>query len=339
MNDDEFAFFNRQLAAMLGSGIPLEGALRRLSADMRGGPLRSEVEQLERDLARGTPLAEALARRRLPGLYQRLVAVGAKTNDLPGVLNLLADYYQRQHQLWTRLQGLMVYPAIVLFAAFLVSVAFYFGWSRLLAASWIESPFGLLRGEQLPATSQVAALILAHLWVVPTFLGLLCGLLLLVLGLPELRRAVRWRLPAFREASLSHTASLIWLLLKGGVPLPETIRLVEQVEVGARARREVAAWGQKLAGGLTRFSQIAAGGRVFPALFVWLVSSAGEDLAGGFRNAAAIYQARAEHRSEMLLYAALPVMVLALATIVLAQGWVMLGGLLSIMQLLDQVGG
>ena len=55
MNYDEFAFFNHQLAAMLRDGIPLEGALKQLSAGMRSGPLREEVGHLERDLIAGTP--------------------------------------------------------------------------------------------------------------------------------------------------------------------------------------------------------------------------------------------------------------------------------------------
>jgi len=94
MNYDEFAFFNQQLAATLRDGIPLEGALSRLCADMRRGALRSELERLEADLARGRPMAEALAERRLPDLYKRLVIVGAKSNDMPGALTLLACQFQ-----------------------------------------------------------------------------------------------------------------------------------------------------------------------------------------------------------------------------------------------------
>src|SRR5205814_1571539 len=45
MNYDEFAFFNQQLAAMLRDGIPLEGALSRLCADMRrGAPLARSLQ-------------------------------------------------------------------------------------------------------------------------------------------------------------------------------------------------------------------------------------------------------------------------------------------------------
>ncbi|MHB8523170.1 MAG: type II secretion system F family protein [Limisphaerales bacterium] len=339
MNYDEFAFLNQQLAAMLRDGIPLEGALRRLCADMRRGPLRSQLEQLEADLAKGTPLASALAARQLPDLYKRLLAVGARSNDLPGVLNLLADYYQRQHNLWTRLKGLMVYPAIVLFAAFFVSLVFYFVWTRVLETSWVDFIAGTFEGAALPAMTQAAMPLLANLWVFPTFFGSLFVLAVVFGCLPELRRAVRWRLPAFREASLANTASMIWLLLKGGIPLPETIGLVEHIESDGKARREIATWARNLSAGAARFSQVAAGGKVFPPLFVWLVSSAGEDLAAGFQHAAEIYQARAEHRSEILLYAALPLMVLALGVMILMQGWLMLSGLLVFIQLLDSVGG
>jgi type II secretory pathway component PulF len=106
MKNDEFAFLNQQLAAMLRDGIPLEGALKRLCADMKRGTLRSELEKLEADLSKGTPLTAALGGRQLPDLYKRLLLVGARSNDMPGVLNLLADYYQQQHNLWTLLKGL-----------------------------------------------------------------------------------------------------------------------------------------------------------------------------------------------------------------------------------------
>src|SRR6266446_852392 len=113
MNYDEFAFFNQQLAAMLRDGIPLEGALKQLCAGMKVGPLRAELQQLEAELTRGTPLKESLAGRALPEFYLRMVEIGARSNDLPGVLVLLADHYHRANALWTRLKGLMVYPLIV----------------------------------------------------------------------------------------------------------------------------------------------------------------------------------------------------------------------------------
>ncbi|MCI0536967.1 MAG: type II secretion system F family protein, partial [Verrucomicrobiales bacterium] len=86
VKQDEFAFLNLQLAGMLRSGIPLEGALRQLCATLRRGTLRRELEILEADLAEGIPLNDALAPRRLPDFYRQMILVGVRSNDLPGVL-------------------------------------------------------------------------------------------------------------------------------------------------------------------------------------------------------------------------------------------------------------
>lgn len=338
MKYDEFAFLNQQLAAMLRDGIPLEGALQQLCADMKGGGLRSELENLGNDLAKGVPLADALAARQLPDLYKRLLLVGAKSNDMPGVLSLLADYYQRQHNLWTRLKGLMVYPCIVLFTGFLVSLVFYFVWGRIVGRSLAETFSGLLEGSQLPAMTRITMPLMNNLWIFPVLIGLMCAAVVVVVCLPGLRRLAQWRLPAFHEASIANTASTLWLLLKGGISLPDSLGLVEQMETNSKVRGEISAWAKRLSGGVTKFSAMAAGGRIFPPLFVWLVSSAGENLAAGFQQAAEIYQGRAAYRSEMLLYAALPLMVLVLGVIILTQGWMVMSGLVAFMNLLGGAG-
>src|SRR5215469_8427181 len=339
MNYDEFAFFNQQLAAMLRDGIPLEGALSRLCADMRKGPLRAELEQLERDLGAGKPLGDALRDRQLPNLYKRLVLVGAKSNDMPGALTLLADYYQNQHNLWTRLKGLMVYPSIVIVVAFLVSLLFYFAWTHFLVHAWNDFVFGLLEGAQLPAMTRLSIPFLNNLWVFPLFFGCLCALIFAALFVPRFREAIGWRLPAFREARLANTASTIGLLLKSGVPLGDTIGMVGELETNSKTRVDLANWSRNLSAGMTKFSQIAGGGTVFPPLFVWLVSSAGEDMVAGFQQAAEIYRNRAAHRGEILLFAALPLSVLVLGIIILTQGWLIFSAFLVFMQLMNGIGG
>ena len=142
MKLEEFAFVNQQLAGMIRSGLPLEGALRHLVASLDRGELKSELTALESDLAKGTPLSAALERRKLPELYRRMMLVGVKSGDLPGVLLMLADYYGRMETLWTRLRGLMVYPAIVLICLCVLSFALAIGISMLtLGESGIASGF------------------------------------------------------------------------------------------------------------------------------------------------------------------------------------------------------
>lgn len=306
MKYDEFAFVNQQLAGMLKSGIPLEGALRELCATMRSGALRTEFQLLEADLAQGTPLQTALAARRLPEFYVIMMRVGIASGDLPGVLTLLADYYQQSSTIWTRLKGLMVYPLFVLGAALGLSLLLSSLLARLIASVSVE----------YLSLSHVAG---AKLWIAPVTLTLLVVAVVLVLAVPVWRCRLRWMLPGFRDAHLAQVASSLALLLSRGCTLKDALALLRQVESRSPAGAELAQWEQRLAGGQSKVQEFAAHGRVFPPLFVWLAASGGEDLAAGFKRTGEIYYARAAHRIEMQLYAFLPISVLFLGLMIVGQ--------------------
>lgn len=313
MKLDEFAFLNQQLAGMLRGGIPLEGALKQLTATLERGVLREELEQLQADLAKGTPLREALPRRRLPELYQQLVQLGAQGNNLPGMLTLLADYYQRRHLIWTKLKALMVYPAIVLIGSLGLSILL----AHLARVLTTSVPWFFYEGQTLPTAASIggpSALLIPPLWI-----ALMLVLFVAALTVPACRNWVRWHLPGFRESSLSQFAATMRLLLAAVTDLPQALALVANLEQGTAVGRELAGWRDRLAAGAGRISEFATPSRLFPPLFVWLVGQGGENLAGGFARAAELYGERARHRVEMMLYAALPVAVLALGGLIAGQ--------------------
>ena len=312
MNYDEFAFFNQQLAAMLRDGIPLGGALKQLCAGMKTGPLRNEIVDLESDLARGTPFKEALAKRKLPEFYRRMLEVGVRGNDLPGVLTLLADHYHRANAVWTRLKGLLVYPALVLIVSF--------GLSFVLATAlskFGEVIFDATSGFGQPGAS--SAWLLGEVWMPPTLFALVGAIGLAVMMVPNWRARLRWRLPAFREASLAELASAMALVLKNGMTLAEALALAETLESHTPADKILTHWRSLVETGQGKPSQWPAVSRPIPPLFLWLVQQGGEDVAAGFQKAADIYYARAGYRIELVLYGALPLSVLLLGVMVLFQ--------------------
>jgi len=346
MNHEEFAFVNHQLAGMLRDGIPLEGSLRQLCSQMQRGQLRSELQLLERDLAKGVPLATALTARKLPELYVQTLQIGARTNDLPAVLTLLADHYQTANATWTRLKGLMVYPVIILVLSTALSL-----WIALLLGHFPGSPgpdkpsitslFGpstiVSAGPAKPARPPTASSPrnqtatpepVAHwnpsatelyLWAPPMILFTAATLAFFAVSLPSLRRNLNWRLPAFKQANLSRFASAMAILLKSGCPLPDALALLSQLERRTCAGKELSRWKPRCAEGHAKFSDIAAGSKIFPPMFVWLVAGAGEDLATGFQRAAQTYQSSAAYRTELLLYASLPASLFLLGLMILSQ--------------------
>jgi len=337
MKYDEFAFFNQQLAAMLRDGIPLEGALRRLCQEMRRGKLRDELQTLETDLAKGVPMADALKPRQLPELYKRMILVGVKSGDLPGALTMLADYFQRQNNVWTRLKSMMTYPLIVMFVAFLISTLLAFVWTQVIGPS-MENVFGGM-GIRMPAATIFAFNTLQVIWVFPVLLGILFLLAAGVIFLPGLRGKYLWRLPAFKEATISRIAAALTLLLKNGVTLPDAIGLVEQLETSTAATADLQQWQKRLAAGTAKFSDVAAGNRLIPPLFVWVVASAGEDLVAGFNRAAEIYYSRAIYRTEVALYSVLPIASLFLGAVVLSRASLVISMFLPLIAMISQMSG
>jgi type IV pilus assembly protein PilC len=329
MNLDEFSFFNQQLAAMLRTGIPLESALGQLCASMRRGDLRDELEKLRTDLANGTPFQQALAARKLPPFYVQMLQVGVKSNDLPGILTLVADYYQSANLIWTRLKGLMVYPAIVLGGTLALSILL----AVLFGGVFIGMPgifSDLLEGKALPPFTifslQATPI---GLWLPVVVLTVLSVAVGVIVTRPRLRSWLRWRLPGCREASLWQVASTMEIMVRGGCSLDDAVGLLVQMEQDATAAGDLAQWRTRLASGQGDFASMAMPTKRFPPLFIWLIASARSDLAAGLKRAAEIYRARAEYRTEIMLQAALPVSVLVLGGLVFTQLYTLIQAVLG----------
>jgi type II secretory pathway component PulF len=324
MNYDEFAFFNQQLAGMLREGVPLEGALKQLCGGMSTTPLRQEMEKLEADLRQGTPLKEALARRQLPEFYLRMVEIGVRSNDLPGTLTMLADYYHRSNALWTRLRGLMVYPLIVLLVSLGLTLMLSIALRRYLSGFF---------DEMVPPHTPI----LVGVWLPPVLLALVVGLVLAAFVNPRWRARLRWRLPAFREASLAQLAASIALMLKNGTTLSEALAMAQTLETKTPAGRALGTWRQLVESGQGKPSHWPPA-NPFPPLFLWLVQQGREDPAAGFQKAADIYHARASYRIELALYGALPISILLLGQMVFWQAVPLFGSMIRMMNWLGDMG-
>jgi type IV pilus assembly protein PilC len=235
-----------------------------------------------------------------------MVEIGARSNDLPGVLTLLADHYHRANALWTRLKGLMVYPFIVIFVSL--------GLTLLISVT-----FGRFTSQFFEQVAPLPFLVIPMMWMPPLVLVLAALLGLGAVFIPSWRARLRWRLPAFREASLAQLASAMALMLKNGTTLPEALALAQALESATPAGKALAHWRQLVEAGQGKPAEWTGDSRPFPPLFLWLVQKGGEDLAAGFQKAAEIYQARAAYRIELALYGALPVSILLLGQMVLWQ--------------------
>lgn len=306
LNPDQFAFLNRQLAALIADGVPLEGALRETARDL-SGPLQSELRALESDLSQGIPLDQAIQKRRLPELYIRLVRAGAAGGDLGSALNTAADHFEETARLRRRTRSALTYPAIVL----VVGIGLSFITHHINAAGIVANE--TLFGVATPDSATGLPWLLGAATYIPSILGILLTLTLLLFIVPVTRRWLFWKLPGFRDAHLSQVAASLGLLTSRDCPLPEAVRIVRQLEAKSPAGAELTLWESRLSSGSQRLSDITrSDSSRFPPLFHWLILSAGEKLPDGFARAARHYRERARYRFDLLIHGLLPISILVL---------------------------
>ncbi len=109
------AVWTRQLAGLVGSGLPLERALTALADEAEDPRQRELVAHLRSEVNSGSPFAQALATapREFDDIYRGVVAAGEQSGALGGVLERLADDLEERQALRAKLLGAILYPAIV----------------------------------------------------------------------------------------------------------------------------------------------------------------------------------------------------------------------------------
>jgi general secretion pathway protein F len=118
------AVWTRQLAGLVGAGLPLERALTALSDEADSTSQRDLVAHLRAEVNAGAPFARALASapREFDDVYRAVVAAGEESGALGVVLERLADDLEERQALRAKLLGAALYPAIVSLIAFVMVI-------------------------------------------------------------------------------------------------------------------------------------------------------------------------------------------------------------------------
>jgi general secretion pathway protein F len=118
------AVWTRQLAGLVGAGLPLERALTALADEAEDSRQRELVAHLKSEVNAGSPFARALASapREFDDVYRAVVAAGEQSGALGAVLENLADDLEERQALKAKLVAATLYPAIVSVIAVLIVV-------------------------------------------------------------------------------------------------------------------------------------------------------------------------------------------------------------------------
>ena len=111
----EISVMTRQLATLLKSGLPLVTSLNAMADQVENPKLRKILTQVRERVNEGTSLAAALQEfpKVFPEIYTNMVSAGEASGSLELVLLRLAEYSEKQVKIRNKIQGAMIYPAIM----------------------------------------------------------------------------------------------------------------------------------------------------------------------------------------------------------------------------------
>lgn len=232
----ELHLLTRQLATMLGAGIPLVPALNSLIEQGGQGGLQTVLAQIRRAVNEGLPLSGALAAhpRLFSPMYINMVRAGEASGTLHLVLEQLAEFGERQQALHARIRAAMLYPVFMA----VVGVAVL----ALLIVFILPGITAVFEGNERALPLPTTLLMGMSAFLRAYWLPLLALLLMAAaathqaLRRPEGQR--RWHrlklsLPLLaglnRRQAAARFARSLANLLQAGVPLVDALRIVSNI--------------------------------------------------------------------------------------------------------------
>ncbi len=321
----EMALLCRQLAMMSRAGLTLVESLRLLAQQTPGGRLKAALEAVRRDIAAGISVGRAFGRHpdMFSSLMVQMIEVGEMTGSLDEVLEQLGTYFQREHELRSKIREALAYPTVVAVVALgVIAVLLFFVLPTFVA-------FFDRSGMPLPLPTRI--LLGFQRFVADWWYLLGAAALAGWLGMRAYLRTPKGRLardrlllhapligPVVVRSVMARLTRTVSLGLRSGVAMVDALEAAERVVGNEAVRQALAA----VRAGVEQGSSLArAMGRqkVFPELLVQMVtigemSGSLEDM---LRHLAVRYEADVESAVKVLVGYVEPAIIVILAGVVL----------------------
>ncbi len=230
----DIAFFSRQMAIMMKSGVPIVSSLEIIASGHKNPRMRKLVDAVRNDIEGGSSLHEAISKHpvQFDELYRNLVRAGESAGVLETVLDTIATYKENIEALKGKIKKALFYPAMVVTVAILVSTILL-----IFVVPQFEEVFKNF-GAELPAFTQMivsaSRFMVAYWWVMlAVLLGALFGSIYAYKRSPKMQHTMDrliLKVPVIGQimnnSAIARFARTTAVTFKAGVPLVEALGIV-----------------------------------------------------------------------------------------------------------------
>jgi general secretion pathway protein F len=314
----------RQMADLIGSGVPLVRALAVVSEQASNEQLQQILADINQDVTSGDSLAQAMAKhpRIFSKLHCSMVRAGEMGGMLGGVLERLADFAEQEEELRSKIWASLAYPLVMIGAGSVAIVVLV-----TVVIPRITKIFDSI-GQALPTITVVLIALIdfiqAYWW------ALLGGGAALAVGLYNVARTEDGRLFIDRtllrapllggiiiKREIAKFARTLGSLLKNGVTILTALEIVADTMTNRVVQREVAGIPTEVTQG-RGVSRTLQGSKIFPPVVVNMLAVGEETghLDDALLRIADSYERQVDRSLKTLVSLIEPLIIVVMAAIV-----------------------
>lgn len=275
---EEMIVFTRQLASILGAGVPLLESLEALYEQMGSRKFRQIILGMRHNIESGSSFSEALEKEKktFSAVFVAMVKAGERAGILGEVLDRLAQLLERDYENKQKIQSATRYPLIVVIA---LVIAFF------IVVTFVIPRFSQLYANfktELPLPTRI---LLGINWVISNYfiyITLLVALAVyLIIKFMDTEVGKAWwdrfslSVPVFgvlvNKLLLARFARLLSAMLKSGIPILEALDITRDTMDNRVLAKVINNMREDVTRGVA-LSEPMRGSKVFPPLAIQMVA-------------------------------------------------------------------
>lgn len=225
--------FTRQLATLIGAGLPLAASLRTVAEQTQSKKMKTIVEEILSNVEAGKTLYESFAKYpdTFNGVYLALIRAGEASGTLDLALQRLANQEEKDAAMLSKIRGALVYPGIIL-----VVIIAVLAFMMIMVVPQVQGLYSDMNKE-LPDLTKILVAIsnfFGQFWwlVALVVVGVIGACWYAVKRTPTGRKAMdsfKLHVPIFgglfRKLYVSRFARTAEMMLSTGVPMLDSIQI------------------------------------------------------------------------------------------------------------------
>lgn len=319
----DLSVMSRQLATMIGAGLPLLKALTILADQSENPKLASTLDDVRGSVEGGSTFSDALAKhpREFPPIFLNLVRAGEVGGFLETSLDSVAKNYEKEVELKATIKSALTYPVVVLIMALLAVVGMI-----LFIVPVFEDLFADLGGE-LPLPTRILVGISQNMvWLGPTvIIGAIVGTIWWRANrhTPKFRSVwepLLLKMPVFgdlfKKIAIARFTRNFGTMIGSGVPILQALSIVGSTSGNWQIEQSVQAVQDSVRQGRTIAAPLALQ-PIFPSMVTQMIA-VGEDsgaLETMLEKIADFYDSEVQSTTEALTSLIEPLMIAFLGVI------------------------